>query len=55
MEDLSQTIYFFLALNFIVRRRNKQQGIFYVKNFDNYCPTTVKKMREIIEGGDLTG
>ena len=44
-------IFSFFALNFIVRRRNQEQGRFFINDFSKDCPKSIDEMKEMISEG----
>ena len=44
----------FYALNYVIRRRNRSQGNFYVDTFDSDCPCTLEELQEQIEKENTT-
>ena len=42
----------FYALNYVVRRTNRQQGNYYVDKFDTNCPTNLEELKQMVANGD---
>jgi hypothetical protein len=44
----------FYALNYFLRRKNHDQGAFYINRFNESCPTTLPDLKQCIRNGDTS-